>query len=166
MAAIPEPVKPVIGGLLCGMVGIAFPQILFFGYETLNSLLKNATPLSMKLILSLLAVKLIMTAVAAGSGLVGGTFAPLFLGAMLGGAFHDSVVTILISPPSSPVPVEIGGVPAHAMVSAASVLAALFRAPLWGECITTFRPSMTKEWWRRRITHTMMITRIYFGELL
>jgi H+/Cl- antiporter ClcA len=26
-------IKPAIGGLLCGLIAIPFPQILFFGYE-------------------------------------------------------------------------------------------------------------------------------------
>ncbi|CAB9514465.1 Chloride channel protein CLC-e [Seminavis robusta] len=142
MNSIPEPVKPVIGGLICGLVGLAFPQILFFGYETLNSLLKNNSLLPVGLILSLLVVKTITTALSAGSGLVGGTFAPsLFLGAMLGGAFHDGVdtalnslatqlpsVSVLVMQPDESV--HIAGVAAYAMVGAASVLAALFRAPL------------------------------------
>jgi H+/Cl- antiporter ClcA len=89
MQSVPKPIKPVIGGLLCGFVGLSFPQILFFGYETLNSLLANNS-LPTTLLLALLAIKTIMTAVSAGSGLVGGTFAPsLFLGAMTGASFHN-----------------------------------------------------------------------------
>jgi H+/Cl- antiporter ClcA len=143
MSCLPEPVKPVIGGFACGLVGLVFPQILFFGYETLNSLLANAS-LPTSLLFSLLIVKTIMTAVSAGSGLVGGTFAPsLFLGAMVGAAFHN-VATIVfqtlmtsfpwesvgvLSSTAAPVLV-LADVPAYAMVGAASVLAALFRAPL------------------------------------
>lgn len=144
MASIPNPVKPAIGGLFCGLVGIAFPQILFFGYETLNRLLQDGGGLPLDVILSLLVVKTITTAVAAGSGLVGGTFAPsLFLGAMVGGMFHEGVVVTLqnvmevfpslattVSPPILIMLPQIASVPAYAMVGAASVLAALFRAPL------------------------------------
>jgi H+/Cl- antiporter ClcA len=115
-----------------------FPQILFFGYETLNALLANNT-LSTSLVLSLLGVKMVMTALSAGSGLVGGTFAPsLFLGAMTGTAFHNIVSSILlfsmqtVSPLSAVqgLSLELADIPAYAMVGAASVLAALFRAPL------------------------------------
>lgn len=137
MRTLPPAAKPLLGGLLCGIVGLYFPQILFFGYETLNSLLANRT-LPTTLLLSLLAVKTIMTGVAAGSGLVGGTFAPaLFLGAMVGASFHNIVAGLF------ELFVQLGGtgilsidvfqladVPAYAMVGAASVLAALFRAPL------------------------------------
>lgn len=140
MSSIPNAVKPAIGGLICGIVGIAFPQILFFGYETLNSLLRYGG-LPLELVLSLLIVKIALTAISAGSGLVGGTFAPsLFLGAMLGAAFHegavfslDTVMDVLspeLSATFATTNLQIAGVPAYAMVGAASVLAALFRAPL------------------------------------
>lgn len=66
---LPKWIKPIMGGLFCGLVGLQFPQILFFGYETLNSLLANSS-LPTSLMMSLLLVKVITTAVSAGSGLV------------------------------------------------------------------------------------------------
>jgi H+/Cl- antiporter ClcA len=134
MRALPQPAKPIVGGALCGAVGIYFPQILFFGYETLNALLAN-NALSTSLVLSLLLVKMVMTALSAGSGLVGGTFAPsLFLGAMTGAAFHNIVSSVLVFAMQfgflHGLPLELADIPAYAMVGAASVLAALFRAPL------------------------------------
>jgi H+/Cl- antiporter ClcA len=92
--SLPSAAKPVIGGLICGIIGLVFPQILFFGYETLNSLLAKSS-MPTETLLSLLAVKIIATALAAGSGLVGGTFAPaLFLGAMAGASFHNIMVSL------------------------------------------------------------------------
>jgi H+/Cl- antiporter ClcA len=137
MHSLPPFAKPLLGGLSCGIVGLYYPQILFFGYETLNSLLANNS-LPTSLLLSLLFVKTIMTAVAAGSGLIGGTFAPaLFLGAMVGASFHNIMSALfqavmgLGSMGILGVPIlELADVPAYAMVGAASVLAALFRAPL------------------------------------
>ena len=135
---LPDPAKPVIGGLICGLVGLVFPQILFFGYETLNGLLANSS-LPTALLLSLLLVKIFTTAISAGSGLVGGTFAPsLFMGGMVGASFHNimswlfcfasggDAVQILAGGPL----LALADVPAYAMVGAASVLAALYRAPL------------------------------------
>ena len=134
MKKVPNWTKPVMGGLFCGLVGLVFPQILFFGYETLNSLLaKTALPAS--LIVSLLFVKIVTTAFSAGSGLIGGTFAPaLFLGAMTGAAFHNGFSFIFedILQLSMRFP-SLGGMadlPAYTMIGSASVLAALFRAPL------------------------------------
>ena len=132
MKDIPDALKPMIGGLVCGIIALTFPQILFFGYETLNSLLANNS-LPVTLLLSLLVVKTFTTAVSVGSGLVGGTFAPsLFLGAMTGASFHNIAKTVLTTAETTmgyPV-FDLADVPAYAMVGAASVLAALFRAPL------------------------------------
>lgn len=134
MQAIPNYAKPLIGGLLCGIVSQFYPQVLFFGYETLNSLLSNNS-LPTTLAISLLLVKLCMTAISAGSGLVGGTFAPsLFLGAMTGATFHNIATSTLLTLggmfSGAPTIVELADIPAYAMVGAASVLSALFRAPL------------------------------------
>jgi H+/Cl- antiporter ClcA len=133
---LPLYTKPMLGGLLCGAIGLAFPQILFSGYETLNGLLSNNL-LPTSLLLGLLALKIATTALCVGSGLVGGTFAPsLFLGGMVGGAFHGVVSLLFFQPQQtngmvlvSPALV-MSGVPAYAMMGSASVLAAVFRAPL------------------------------------
>ena len=130
---VPNYVKPMIGGLFCGIVGVFYPQILFFGYETLNNLLSKKS-LSIGLILTLLGVKTVTTAVSAGSGLVGGTFAPaLFLGAMTGAAFHNGFTFLfdtVLDLQRFPYLHGMADLPAYAMIGAASVLAALFRAPL------------------------------------
>lgn len=131
---MPALVKPVVGSLICGIVGAYVPQVLFFGYETLNSLFVSAEIPTPELFLLLIA-KTFTTAVSAACGLVGGTFAPsLFLGGVLGAGFHNIVTDVLhyatsIYPELESYP-GISGLPAFAMVGAASVLAALFRAPL------------------------------------
>lgn len=138
---LPKFAKPIAGGLICGIVGIYRPEILFFGYETLNGLLSNNAIPTMTL-LSLLGAKIFTTAVSAGSGLVGGTFAPsLFLGGMCGASFHNIVQWVFTEFDSvgfsgyqllAPMGIffELADVPAYAMVGAASTLAALFGAPL------------------------------------
>mmetsp|Transcript_247 Transcript_247/g.371 ORF Transcript_247/g.371 Transcript_247/m.371 type:complete len:225 (+) Transcript_247:351-1025(+) len=128
MSAIPQYAKPAIGGLLCGLIGLVFPQVLFFGYETLNTLLARTT-MPTDMIVVLLAAKTIATAISAGSGLVGGTFAPsLFLGGMTGAAFHNVVESMFIASHESPF--ELADIQAYALVGSAGVLSALFRAPL------------------------------------
>lgn len=131
---LPSSAKPVLGGLICGVTGLACPQILFFGYETLNGLLQNNS-LPTDVVLTLLAVKIFTTAVSAGSGLVGGLLAPsLFMGGMVGASFHNIVIGTLED--VFHVSTEYGSffvladVPAYAIVGAASTLAAIFRAPL------------------------------------
>lgn len=139
---LPAISKPMLGGLFCGLVGLAFPQVLFGGYGLLNELLANNV-LPTSLLLGLLALKTATTAVAAGSGLVGGTFAPsLFLGAMTGGVFHNIAGALFKQPIHGSVTLAIpalmmADVPAYTMMGAASVLAAVFRAPLTA-CLLLF----------------------------
>lgn len=129
----PKGLKPVLGGLFCGFVGLFYPQIRFFGAETQNALLGNKSFPNLML-LSLLCVKMIATAFSVASGLVGGTFAPcLFLGSMTGALFHNSVTFLfesIIPRYAALSGLALADLPAYCMIGAASVLAALFRAPL------------------------------------
>ncbi|WP_072016466.1 chloride channel protein [Neosynechococcus sphagnicola] len=95
MGRIPLPLRPILGGACVGLVALQWPQILGIGYETVETMLQGV-PFSLGLLLVLLVVKLLMTAMSLGSGLVGGIFAPaLFLGASLGAAYGQFLATIL-----------------------------------------------------------------------
>jgi H+/Cl- antiporter ClcA/predicted transcriptional regulator len=125
MAAIPPAVRPVIGGICMGAVALSFPQTLGIGYETIDEMLRNVQ-ISVVLILVLLIVKLGVTALSLGSGLVGGLFAPaMFLGASLGAAYGKLLPLLPFIQAS-----QIAAPPAYAMVGMAAVLAASVRAPL------------------------------------
>jgi len=150
---IPTTLKPAAAGLVCGLVGLAFPQVLFFGYATLDSLLADSGNLGLLDLAILCGLKLLLTALCSSSGLVGGTFAPsLFLGATAGAAYQQVVEpsVALAAEALVKLQVEIGVVPgswgilpqlsvapeqAYAMVGAASVLAGLFNAPLTGSLL-------------------------------
>ncbi len=87
LGRLPRPLHPIIGGACVGLVALQFPQILGVGYETVQAMLQDVK-FSLPLLLLLLFVKLAMTAISLGSGLVGGIFAPaMFLGASLGSAY-------------------------------------------------------------------------------
>ncbi|MEC4816704.1 MAG: chloride channel protein [Scytonema sp. PMC 1069.18] len=125
IGSIPEPIHPIIGGMIVGTVALYLPQILGIGYGTIEAVLQDAD-FSLRLLVVLLVVKLLMTAVSAGSGFVGGIFAPaMFLGASFGAAYAKILAGL------AP---EIGEFmaepPAYAMVGMAAVLAASVRAPL------------------------------------
>jgi len=78
--------RPVLGGLAVGAMGIFFPGILGVGYEATDMALKHE--LSIQTLLSLLIVKTAATAITLASRFGGGIFSPaLYLGAMTGGAF-------------------------------------------------------------------------------
>ncbi|OUR79222.1 hypothetical protein A9Q83_05160 [Alphaproteobacteria bacterium 46_93_T64] len=83
---IPEILRPASGGLVLGIIALAFPQIIGVGYEATDSALKEEYDLI--LLLSLIVVKTIAVGITSGSRFGGGFFSPsLFIGAMTGGAF-------------------------------------------------------------------------------
>ena len=125
LGQIPEPIHPIIGGTIVGIVALFLPQILGIGYETVEAMLQDVK-FSLHLLLVLLFVKLFMTAVSAGSGFVGGVFAPaMFLGASFGAAYAKILAGV------APAITEfMAAPPAYAMVGMAAVLAASVRAPL------------------------------------
>lgn len=125
MAHIPIMLRPMIGGIGVGLVALQFPQILGIGYETIEAMLRDVQ-IPLLLVLSLLVVKLAMTAISVGSGLVGGLFAPaMFLGASLGAAYGKILPLLPLT-----ASMDIAAPPAYAMVGMAAVLAASVRAPL------------------------------------
>ena len=80
---LPDWIKPAIGGLILGGLILVVPQVAGVGYETVNAALGNS--IGLKLVLIILAAKLLATSMSIGSGMSGGIFAPsLFLGAALG----------------------------------------------------------------------------------
>ncbi|MEA5581620.1 chloride channel protein [Nodularia harveyana UHCC-0300] len=125
LGGIPQPIHPLIGGIILGAVALQFPQILGIGYETVEAMLQDVE-FSLHLLLILLVLKLLITAISSGSGFVGGLFAPaMFLGASFGSAYAK-IITLLF-PAISEV---MAAPPAYAMVGMAAVLAASVRAPL------------------------------------
>jgi H+/Cl- antiporter ClcA/CBS domain-containing protein len=125
MAKLPPWSTPILGGLLVGLVALKFPQITGIGYETIEAMLQDVG-FSLTLLFLLVAVKLLMTGISLGSGLVGGLFAPsMFLGACLGTAYVKGLV--LLVPALDNV---MAAPPAYAMVGMATMLASNARAPL------------------------------------
>lgn len=83
---IPSWSTPAFGGLLLGLIALAFPEVLGVGYEATDAALSDLYPLW--LLLALIVAKTAATAICLGSGFAGGVFSPsLFIGAMVGGAF-------------------------------------------------------------------------------
>ncbi|HOE62684.1 MAG TPA: chloride channel protein [Candidatus Sumerlaeota bacterium] len=77
--------KPCLGGLLAGIIGIAAPDVLGEGYQAISENLRAS--LTVKWALALVFLKILATCLTLGSGAIGGVFAPsLFIGACAGGA--------------------------------------------------------------------------------
>ncbi|MFN8457827.1 MAG: chloride channel protein, partial [Anaerolineae bacterium] len=120
--SLPDWLKPAIAGIMVGLAGLALPQALGIGYETIENILAGSM-LGLGLLIALLFAKLILTPVSIGGGFPGGVFAPsLFLGATLGAAYGAICERLF--------PAMGITAPAFAMVGMAAMLAATVHAPL------------------------------------
>ena len=87
---LPAWLRPALGGLLTGLLGLAFPQALGTGYGWVQWLMDpaHAAALSLGVLLLLPFVKILATACSIGSGGSGGIFGPgVVIGAFLGVAW-------------------------------------------------------------------------------
>lgn len=123
----PEYLKPVLGGVILGGIGIltfkidGFPRVFGVGYDSISQTLFGE--LALQVTLALLLIKALATVVTLGSGGSGGVFAPsLFMGAMLGNAFGQVVHLLFpdITAPSG----------AYALVGMAAFFGGAAHAPI------------------------------------
>ncbi len=90
----PLSLRVAFGGLLVGVIGIWYPQVLSAGYPVIERGLQGG--IVFELFVVLLGLKMLATSITFGSGAVGGLFAPtLVMGAMYGGAWGYGVHRIL-----------------------------------------------------------------------
>ena len=118
---MPEYLKPVLGGLGVGIIGLYFPQVFGVGYGTIESSINGEPLLWILIVLAFL--KLAATSLTLGSGGSGGIFTPsLYIGALTGEAFgilaHRIIPTTVIPPG------------AFALVGMAAVFAGTSQAPM------------------------------------
>jgi CIC family chloride channel protein len=120
-SGVPRWLRPAIGGLLVGLIALAFPQVLGVGYEATDAALKQQ--FSIWLLASLVAAKLAATALSLGLGFGGGVFSPsLVVGAMLGGAFGLAATGLF--------PELFSGYGVYALVGMGAVAGAVLGAPI------------------------------------
>jgi CIC family chloride channel protein len=113
--------QPVAGGVLVGAMGWFVPQVMGVGYGYVGNALNDH--LALKLMVLLLAMKLVASAIAYGSGNAGGIFGPsLFLGAMLGGAIGGVAHQLF--------PAHVATPGAYALVGMGAAFAGIVRAPM------------------------------------
>ncbi len=144
---IPEYIKPAVGGLGIGLIGLYFPQIFGVGYETIELALYGK--IAFGLVSALVLIKILATSVTLGSGGSGGVFAPaLFIGAMLGesyGKLTQFLVPSIAIPSGACALVGMGAVfsgASHAPISAILIMFEmtgnyLIILPLMITCITS-----------------------------
>jgi CIC family chloride channel protein len=113
--------KPALGGLVLGIIGIFYPQIFGVGYETITSALHEETV--MWVLFLLVFLKIAATSLTLGSGGSGGVFAPsLFMGAALGGFFGNVVHLAFPAVTATP--------GAYALVGMSAMVSGTIHAPL------------------------------------
>ncbi|RMF88945.1 MAG: CBS domain-containing protein [Nitrospinota bacterium] len=119
----PDALKPAVGGIFVGLIGIYYSHVFGSGFETIERALTSDLPLYLLLILMFM--KILATSFTLGSGNSGGVFAPaLFTGAMLGGAFGTVMHTFF--------PDITASSGAYAVVGMSAVFSAAARAPITG----------------------------------
>lgn len=113
--------QPVVGGVTVGLMGWFVPQVLGVGYGYVGTALNGS--MALKLMLLLVALKLVGVTVSYASGNAGGIFGPsLFLGAMLGGAIGSVAHGLL--------PGYTASQGAYALVGMGALFAGIVRAPM------------------------------------
>ncbi len=108
---LPNWVKPGIGGLLVGLIGLVMPQALGMGYGWVQvSMGSGLLSLPLWVIVLLPFVKIITTGLSVGSGGSGGIFGPgMVIGGMTGAMLWRLCYHVLPGVPSTPGPFVIVG---------------------------------------------------------
>ncbi|HNR66971.1 MAG TPA: chloride channel protein [bacterium] len=87
---LPKKLRPALGGLMVGTVGLFAPYVLASGYGYLQQAMDGS--LTISFMLAAVLFKIFATSFTISSGGSGGVFAPsLFIGGMLGGAFGQII---------------------------------------------------------------------------
>ncbi|MHC4547854.1 MAG: chloride channel protein [Planctomycetota bacterium] len=118
---LPRLAKPALGGLAVGAIGVAMPEVLGVGYETISRTFEGGFGLAF--LGALLAAKIAASCLTLGSGGSGGIFAPsLVIGAALGAVFGEVAHGLLPDATAEP------GV--YAVVGMAALVAGTTHAPI------------------------------------
>src|SRR5258707_9157329 len=108
---LPRWVKPGIGGLLVGLIGLVLPQALGMGYGWVQvSMGPGLLSLPLWVIIALPFAKIVTTGLSVGSGGSGGIFGPgMVIGGMLGATVWRLCYHVLPGVPTTPAPFVIVG---------------------------------------------------------
>ncbi|XP_077212391.1 chloride channel E [Tasmannia lanceolata] len=127
---------PVLGGLAVGMIALAYPEVLYWGFENVDILLESrpfVKGVPADLLLQLVGVKIVATALSRASGLIGGYYAPsLFIGAATGMAYGKfaSYAVAQADPIFHLALLEVASPQAYGLVGMAATLAGVCQVPL------------------------------------
>ena len=81
--------RPVIGGIAFGLVGVALPLTLFTGTDQLTTVIKDGAALGAGLLIAVVFAKILVFAICEATGFIGGPFlVMLFIGGTAGVTAH------------------------------------------------------------------------------
>ncbi|XP_075504945.1 chloride channel protein CLC-e [Primulina tabacum] len=133
---IPKAAFPILGGLAVGLMALAYPEILYWGFQNVDLLLESRPfvgGLSAGLLLQVVLVKIVATSLCRACGLVGGYYAPsLFIGAAAGMAYGKAVGYLFsVSNEIFHLSIlEVASPQAYGLVGMAATLAGVCEVPL------------------------------------
>ena len=137
--------KPVLGGVIFGVVGVALPLTMFSGSDQLKTMLSGAGTLGLGLLVATLIGKMLTFSVSQGSGFVGGPIFPsLFIGGTAGVIVHQVIhgvpLGLAFSCLLAAVPGALAAAPFSMVLLAAFLtqIGALQTAPILIAVITAF----------------------------
>ncbi|RLB72571.1 MAG: chloride channel protein [Deltaproteobacteria bacterium] len=117
----PRYLKPALGGLLVGLIGVFFPQVMGDVYGKMGQIFQF--PPIWYMALALVLMKILATSICLGSGGAGGLFAPImFIGVVLGSGCGQIATTLFPNIVMSP--------DGYAVVGLGAFLSAVTHAPL------------------------------------
>jgi CIC family chloride channel protein len=120
-SGLPQPVRPMVAGLVVGMIALWLPEVLGIGYETTDQALKAAY--GFQFLATVVVAKMLATVFCLGWGFGGGVFSPsLTLGALLGSAYGIAATSIF--------PALSSGETAYALIGMGAMAAAVLGAPI------------------------------------
>jgi CIC family chloride channel protein len=142
---LPLWLKPAIGGLAVGLIGLEFPQILGMSYGWIQVALLGTGVFSFSLLVLLILpfLKIITTSLSLGSGGPGGLFGPgMVVGGLLGAAVWRLSYALLPGLPPTPAPfILIGMMALFGSISRAPLAMMLMVAEMTGN-LSLLAPAM------------------------
>ena len=106
--SVPLWIKPAIGGLAVGVIGLALPSVLGTGHQAIQDIIDCR--MGAGVLLLLVAAKIVATSLTIGSGGAGGDMAPaLVIGAALGGLVGSGVSAVFPEAVTNPALYVIAG---------------------------------------------------------
>ncbi|XP_019164701.1 PREDICTED: chloride channel protein CLC-e [Ipomoea nil] len=130
----PKSVFPIVGGVSVGLIALAYPEILYWGFQNVDILLESrplVKGLSTDLLLQLVVVKIVATSLCRATGLVGGYYAPsLFIGAATGMAYAKILGFISQANPILHISLDVASPQSYGLVGMAATLAGVCQVPL------------------------------------